>query len=114
MDPMDRVLLERQVDKLLDIKNRDVHSMALMAKDELKAKRWASATKLVRQAAEHWEGVKPMKVMELLVQHGKAKSFAEARRHIARGDVKVDDAILRHHDASVSPGQSVSFREEVL
>jgi ribosomal protein S4 len=108
MDPMERVKLERRIDELLAVKNGDVRAFALKAQDELKAKRWKNVEPLVKQAEEEWSRVKPSRVLDLLVQSGRADTPAQARHLVQSGKVRVNDVILRKPFATARPGDTVT------
>lgn len=105
--------LEVSIDKLLTIaRDVEVKAKCRQALEALKRNNYDRAAEHFRDAAAlHVEEVP---VVRLIADAGKAKSFAEARRYIMSGAVKVDGVTLRKHDAKVTALQSVTFRGEDL
>jgi tyrosyl-tRNA synthetase len=114
MDPLERTQLQTDITKLQEKARKDpAVSMVLQAAaDALKARDWKKAKQKFEEARDAFSPDR--KVVDLIVEAGKAVSKAEARRYVQRGAVKVDGVQLRRVDVAVKPGQKVTFRGDLL
>jgi RNA-binding protein YlmH len=114
MDPLERVTLQTEISKLQERARKDLGVSAVLqaAVDALKARDWQKAKEKFEEANTAFRPDR--KVVDLIVESGKAVSRAEARRYVMRGAVKVDGVQLRQADAKVKPTQQVTFRGALL
>jgi len=114
MDPLARMQLQTDVAKFRERTRKDLEVSALLqgVTDALKARKWEEAKEKFEEAKAAF--TPDRKVVDIIVDSGKAASKAEARRYIQRGAVKVDGVQLRKTDATVSEGQQVTFRNAPL
>lgn len=114
MDPLVRMQLQTDVAKFRERTRKDPEITMLLqgVTDALKARDWEKAKQRFEEAKAAFTPER--KVVDIIVDAGKAVSKAEARRYIQRGAVKVDGVQLRKVDATVSEGQQVTFRNAPL
>ncbi len=109
MDLAEKRKLEIEIDRMSRrAKDPAVEAACKEAQVALRRNDYDKAKSHLDRAREFY--VEETPVVQVLVDAGKAKTAAEARRYIERGQVRVDGTILRQHGALVRADQSVVFR----
>jgi hypothetical protein len=111
-DLAQRIKIEREVDRLAQAKDFDVASIATQAKTALKRHDYKKAGELVKKAKSLYQP--PRTILQVIVDAGKARSAADARRIVEQSLVQVDGILVRRHDLVVEHDQAVTLRGEEL
>jgi ribosomal protein S4 len=111
-DLAQRIKVERAIDELLQAKDLEVEGLAKAAQEARKRNDYNEAQRLVTKAREIYRPDR--KLLQVLCDAGKAKSFGAARRLVEQNLVHVDGALARRHDITVAADQVVTLKGEQL